>query len=67
LNMWVLTLVLALGGEPPTADIPTRYATLQACRNAGAIWLKPEANPMHTVRSFYCTLRPGDGNRQRSP
>jgi hypothetical protein len=57
-KMWVLFLILALGGEPPTAEIPAHYATMQACRSAGALWLKPESNPMHTVRSFYCTRNP---------
>jgi len=62
--MWVLVLYLALGGNPRSAvviDPVTKqnalYSSRQACRAAGAGWIKPDANPQHTVRTYACLPR----------
>jgi len=57
---YVLVLVFN-GGDPAavivtdsTGGLPTRYTTLQACTDAGNVWLKPGSNPSQTVLKFNC-------------
>ena len=54
---WILVLYFTCGegcGEPVSVALPQTYATEQGCKEAGNVWLSPNANPMQTVASFTC-------------
>jgi hypothetical protein len=52
--MWVLTLIFACCGMPLSLTMPNSYPSLQACDDAGRVWMKPESNPVGTVKRFRC-------------
>jgi hypothetical protein len=52
--MWTLTLIFACCGMPLSVALPNSYPSHQACDDAGKVWLKPEANPVHAVKRYSC-------------
>ena len=45
---WILVLYFTCAagcGEPVSVTLPQTYATEQGCKEAGNLWLSPDANP----------------------
>ena len=55
--MWLLTLVFSCCGVPQSVNLPQSFSTLEACHNAGQVWLQPNSNPEGTVKTFRCSPR----------
>jgi hypothetical protein len=53
--MWTLTLIFTCCGMPLSVVLPSSYPSHQACDEAGKVWLKPESNPVRTVRRYSCS------------
>jgi hypothetical protein len=53
---WLLVLNFACAAEcgSPTKFTFPRYASQEACTQAGNVWMRPEANPMNALRGFGC-------------
>ena len=53
---WLLVLNFACAAECGSLTKFTfpRYASQEACTQAGNVWMRPEANPMNALRGFGC-------------
>ncbi|MDB5612065.1 MAG: hypothetical protein JWP25_8965 [Bradyrhizobium sp.] len=59
---WLVVLYFTSGiglGEPPMVTLPTHYPTLQACKDAAAVWMSAASNPTKAVRQANCGSRFG--------
>jgi hypothetical protein len=52
--MWTLTLIFVCCGMPLSATLPNGYSSHQACQEAGSVWMRPESNPVGTIKRFSC-------------
>ena len=53
---WLLVLYFTCAYECgyPTHVTFHRYASQEACTQAGNVWMSPAANPMNALRGFSC-------------